>query len=85
MNTEKYALQYNFMTHIILQDYVSIFTTLLSGTFGRDDIVGEDGDEGLSSLALIACCSCSYFGPRRYRSNLIVTIVPVFRNFSTDW
>lgn len=60
-------------------------TTKLKGILGSEEIDGDGGEGGLSSLARIACCNCSYLGPLRYRSKVMVTIGPVFRSISTAW
>lgn len=58
-------------------------TTKLKGIFGSDEMVGEGGEGGRSSLALMACWSCSYLGPLKYLSNLIFTVGPAFFKNST--
>lgn len=64
---------------------MALLTTKLNGTFGND-VADEDGGEGnLSSFARMAICSCSYLGPLKYRSILIVTVGPVFLKSSTAW
>lgn len=57
--------------------------TALMGKLGRLAIDGELGCGSLDSLAAIACCNCSYFGPLKYRSKQSKTFCPVLLKTST--